>query len=197
MEVPVAGSCMWRGTSICRTPLGHAWPPFLILIACLHAFSPTAVSQETTSNTMRGLEWVVVSVVLDEGALATAPPTEAFETYVELRLRQAGIEIVPFTSTGENVEGRRAILRLFIAAREILTSGGDRLGWAFTYSLALRQYACIRVFPRAEPSSDTCSFFDTWERMGAIVRGKNSVTVRDHVETLMDTFVNDYLKANP
>ena len=159
---------------------------FPLAVACLLAIASRTAGQDVDAEreSLRGLDGLRVQVedLTDkarEGGLTEA----ALHTYLEMRLRQARIPILPKDEGGQS----RAYLYLEVRAIPVRARGG----WTYRLDLDVKQRACIR-------GGGSCPWLTTWD-VGALVITPDNLA--DHVRGVlvgyMDDLVNDYLAANP
>lgn len=183
--------------------------PVVVVLAALLSMpvSPVAAQQD--------LERAVADFDLDRGSLAGLSglfPTvslaenigqqdrmqERLITYMESRLRQAGIRVLSreeFESSSQ-----KPWLRASVFAQQI-----KELGTVYTLRIDVWRKACITGYPEtgAELSRiDGCRMVSVWEIIGqgttpSLLHDSSLIgAVRESMVGWMDALVNDYLAAN-
>lgn len=159
--------------------------PTFLAVLCLAVCVP-AVAQDADSDVaeLAGVRSMVVGINLQEiGGQHLA--VESVQTHVELRLRQAGLDVV---EAGEAPDGILGISIIVVADR---TESGKPLGFSAVFQTQVSQYATIRL-------NDARSYYVTWEDMDLFVGtwGSLSGTIREVTDEHLDSFLNDFLEAN-
>ena len=130
-----------------------------------------------------GLKTVAVQIRIDD----TIPELKEadFRTDVELKLRMAGIRVVPMNGTSS----RDGTLTIDIMAVE------DNAKIMYSYGIRV-DFAQRMILP-SQPG--TSIFSVTWSQWMVGTGGKKKAppVVKDSVRGFVDEFVNDYLAANP
>ena len=161
----------------------------LVTVTVVFLFCSTLMAQGDDASTRKSLKgilgvWVVIEP-LDPDAERTELSRNAIQTDVELRLRMAGIAILPGDKTLAWMRGGPA---LYIVVH---THKRGEL-YAFSYSIGLYQ----RVKLDREPQISL--FASTWggEGLGS-VGSANLSQIRNRIKDAVDKFINAWLSVNP
>jgi hypothetical protein len=128
---------------------------------------------------LKGLRVVVES--LEAEIERDGLTTDQVQTDTELKLRMAGIKILPF----EGVAIDKPFFYLNIGAMK--TRSGV---YIYTISAKLQEPAiCVR--------NDYLVLAATWEHSGYVGITPNLATIRQTAKDMVDKFINAYLSANP
>jgi hypothetical protein len=153
-----------------------------LFLVCL-AVTPAHADLDFERTTLRGIPGVEVSIEsFDPEVERYGLGQTTLQTDVELRLRQAGIRIMPRTPESTSLYVNVTILRV--------TPGF----YAYSGEAHLSQFVMLHRDPKTITSAKTWSAVS---RLGWTPTAKLATNVRDTVRDLTDSFINAYLAANP
>ncbi len=142
-----------------------------LAVACLLAITSRTAGQDAdlARESLAGLDglWLVVEK-LDDEAQEGGLTSDALQTYLEMRLRQARI---PVLSEDEwSASERRSYLYLNVHGLRVVGV------WFYRLDLRIKQRACIEGWPEGPEGllalRGGCSLFTTWDpRAGSTRRG--------------------------
>jgi hypothetical protein len=160
---------------------------FLLLFAIL-LWQPSGVAAEEDPDTenLKGIKAVTVVVETLKPAAVEAGLTEKqLQQDVELRLRLAGVKVVPET------EIKRGVPWLYVSVGTYLRKGSEL--FAFHSLVELQQ----NVLLMRDPTIVTAA--GTWrtQSLGTVGPEEFREFVRQSVRDKVDTFLNAYLSVNP
>ena len=164
-----------------------------LMVIALLAWEPVVNAQnltsETARQTLRGLQGVSVSVEVIPEREREALTEGLIQTDVELRLRKAGIKILP------KIEPSGALVNAVLHV-EVSTSERDEIltkFYTFNISVTLVQQV---VLPRDPSVNRTVGI--TWNSGEYGTLGSPDFReLREHVGDHVDQFINAYLEMNP
>jgi len=141
-----------------------------------------------------GLKAVAVFVEnIDQEAIKDGLSKEQIKTDVELRLREAGIKVVPI----EKSLSLSTPSYLYVIVNTVKFVSG--LEYVYGTSVQLKQ---VVVIERKKPVKPPKAYLwaTTWEKSDGV--GITSVeglveNVREHINNKVDAFISDYLAKNP
>ncbi len=132
---------------------------------------------------LKGLKTVAVDIRIDQTVVELKEAD--FRTDIELKLRMAGVRVVPMNGA----ESRDGTLRIDLIAVE------DNAKIMYSYGIRV-DFSQRMVLPSR---SDTSIFSTTWSRWMVGLGGKKKAppVMKETVRAFVDEFINDYLAANP
>ena len=152
----------------------------VVLLTCVVALLPSAVFAQADSEELVGLQAIRFKILLDRDL---ADLERVLQTRMEVRLRQAGLRIVEWSSTE-----REAGIILSSITLNSVNPGVNQT------KFELSRWAKL---PRAG-ASELLTLAVVWKRDRlTVVRVDERAAVQAQVEELVDMFLNEYLKANP
>jgi hypothetical protein len=139
-------------------------------------------------ESLRGLEGLSVVIGSISPVLQGEITKEQIQTDVELKLRMAGIKIVP-EQESVGIPGKPNLYVTITAKSLSLESLG-----IFPISISLQLYQGVYL----QRNPNILVGVPTWERITVGAVGKKRVgMLRDEVRDLVDIFINDFLSVNP
>jgi hypothetical protein len=152
----------------------------VVSVSCLLRASDTKASRET----LKGIENLCV-LVEDPGVDAKADglTKEQIQTDVELRLRKAGLTIVPSES---------CITYLYVMPHMKKLSGNSTGLYAYYLEVSFLQLATVLI-------NDVLATVPTWSTssLGTVGSSPMARAIRDTIGDDVDKFLNAFLGANP
>lgn len=168
-------------------PRVGAWI-LLILVLGLAGSPAVAMDTELSRSTLKGLRGVSVMIEsLEPEVERDGLSRSTIETDVELKLRQAGITVVP---PGDQKNSLGAFLYVNVNA---IQSSANRGLYAYSVHVAVNQV--VRLVRDREVRTVAA----TWSTGTIVIVGATriSASVRENVRDQVDRFVNAYLAVNP
>jgi hypothetical protein len=143
----------------------------------------TRAASESDKKTLKGITGISVLVEEINNKALSGLTRDALQTDIELRLRKAGVEV-----HDPNDKSSYDLPLLYVNVHCLSISGGM---FAFNIEVQVQQAVHLRRDPSIVSSGAT-----TWKVAG-LGTASSGRSIRDHVEDLVDNFLNDYLAANP
>jgi len=165
-----------------------------ILVLGVFLFRPVFTDAAENRIPFHGLKAVAVFVEdIDQETVQDGLSKEQIKTDVELRLREAGIKVVPV----EKSLSFSTPSYLYIIVNTVKFSSG--LEYVYGTSVQLKQVVVIDRGKAVIPPK-AYLWATTWERSDGV--GITFVedlvgNVREHINDKVDVFINDYLAENP
>lgn len=164
---------------------------FSVAVAILTIGTSNAVAQ-TRPDPLVGISKVTVLVELDASGSPPSGVSEArLRTILELKLRTAGLRVLTREEDRADLDINPYIY-LEVRTLETRAQAGRVLGYAYRFDLAAKVFGNV-PFNRARAP------MELWSNSTMAVGGQDSASsqVERIVGELTDSFLNDWLKANP
>lgn len=165
---------------------------FVLLSVLLPVLSPTAngvfgqdVPAISAVNALKGIKGIIVIVEdLDSNATALGLDTNTIRTDVELKLRLAGISIVPKPTAESSPASKvQAALTPFIDVQVVVLGGTVVVRVNVSQGVKVLQNGCMTVAA-------------TWDKVN-IGLNPTADGIRGAIKDDVDAFLNDWLSVNP
>ncbi|MFA5393495.1 MAG: hypothetical protein WC081_03160 [Candidatus Ratteibacteria bacterium] len=155
-------------------------------------FHPVFIAAAENRIPFHGLKAVAVFVEdIDQEAVKDGLNKEEIKTDAELRLREAGIKVVPVEKSLDLLNSPY----LYIIVNTVKFSSG--LEYVYGASVQLKQ---VVMLGRKKPAKPALLWATTWEKSdGVEITFVEDLAgnVRTHINEKVDAFVGDYLAENP
>ncbi|MBU2495848.1 MAG: hypothetical protein KJ935_05065 [Candidatus Omnitrophica bacterium] len=165
-----------------------------ILALGVFLFRPVFANAAENRIPFHGLKTVAVFVEnIDQEAVKDGLSKEQIKIDVELRLREAGIQVVPV----EKSLSLSTPSYLYVIVNTVKFSSG--LEYVYGTSVQLKQ---VVVLKRKKPAKLPIAYLwaTTWEKSeGVEITWVEDLVgnVREHINEKVDAFISDYLAENP
>ena len=162
---------------------------FVGLAFALSLFAATSTGGKAQSSSpeqksLRGLRGVGVQVMRFDSPEGVS--LKQIQTDVELRIRKAGIRVVPFSAVSQ-LPGQPFLWISVLALKNPLGVS------VYSVNVELWQDVILKRSPTVNVSAATY----TVEPRLVVVDSRNIRQLREDLSDCVDTFINDYLAANP
>lgn len=166
---------------------------FISLLIIVFFISNYSKAQDESKSNLKNVNKLIFMFLMDNTQNINYTPldTELIKTKIELRLRTAGIKV--YENNSYNFSKFPVLVTYIYFMRKNFMDIPDEYIYYFTVSLKLYEYLNL---PRAHIKNYLCN---TWDRsFYATCNGKDyPEEVNKGIESLLNIFMNDYLRDNP